>query len=106
MNDNRVPTWIKIVIPLVVLIYFIMPADLIPDNIPVLGQLDDIGVLLLGMSLIIRLSPQYVVDEHREALGYYTPAATATAPASNGKGQAQTDRGTIDGEYKIVRPRG
>ena len=111
LNDGRVPAWLKIGIPLIVLIYFITPVDLIPDFIPVVGQLDDIGVLLLGMSLMIRLAPQYVVDEHREALGY--DASVGTMPKSGGNGRSRsssagkttTDDGTIDGEYKIVRPR-
>ena len=111
LNDGRVPAWLKIGIPLIVLIYFITPVDLIPDFIPVVGQLDDIGVLLLGMALMIRLAPQYVVDEHREALGY--DASVGTMPKSGGNGRSRgssggkttTDDGTIDGEYKIVRPR-
>jgi uncharacterized membrane protein YkvA (DUF1232 family) len=111
MNDVRVPAWIKIGIPVVVLIYFITPVDIIPDFIPVLGQLDDIGILLLGMSLMIRLAPQNVVDEHREALGYDASPAGTPDVAGNGRSRgrtaskAQTDNGTIDGEYKIVRPR-
>lgn len=106
LNDYRVPTWIKIGIPVVVLLYFVMPLDFIPDFIPVLGQLDDIGIVLLGMSIIIRLAPQHVVDEHRAALGY---DADAPAASSNKAGQptrkVSPDSETIDGEYKVVRPR-
>jgi uncharacterized membrane protein YkvA (DUF1232 family) len=111
MNDSRVPGWIKIGIPVIVLIYFITPVDLIPDFIPVLGQLDDFGVLLLGMSMIIRLSPQYVVAEHRQALGYDAESASSADNGSNGKSRGRTSRktetgnGTIEGEYKVVRPR-
>jgi uncharacterized membrane protein YkvA (DUF1232 family) len=111
LNDVRVPAWIKVGIPLIVLVYFITPVDLIPDFIPVLGQLDDIGILLLGMALIIRLAPQSVVDEHRLALGYDVPAANPPDTGTNGRsrgrpsGRTQADNGTIDGEYKIVRPR-
>jgi uncharacterized membrane protein YkvA (DUF1232 family) len=108
LNDARVPSWIKIGIPLVVVIYFIAPIDLIPDFILGLGQVDDLGVLLIGMSLIIRFAPQYVVDEHRVALGYDsvgTPGGT-----SNGTPRGQATRKmspdeTIEGEYKVVRPR-
>jgi len=78
-----VPSWIKIIIPLVVLFYFVSPVDFIPDFIPVFGQLDDFGVILIGMSMIIRLVPQFVVDEHRLALGYDidTPTGTGTGHA-------------------------
>jgi uncharacterized membrane protein YkvA (DUF1232 family) len=108
LNDARVPPWIKIGIPLVVVIYFIAPIDLIPDFILGLGQVDDLGVLLIGMSLIIRFSPQYVVDEHRMALGYDTDGSPGSA--SNGASSGQATRKmssdeTIEGEYKVVRPR-
>src|SRR5689334_3186854 len=102
MNDARVPTWIKIGIPVIVLIYFITPIDVIPDFIPVLGQLDDLGVVLLGMSLMIRFSPQYVVDEHRAALGYETES-TSGGSTSNGSGPGQATRKMpVDGEYTVV----
>jgi uncharacterized membrane protein YkvA (DUF1232 family) len=104
LNDYRVPAWIKISIPLVVLLYFITPIDFIPDFIPVLGQLDDLGILLLGMSLIIRLAPQNVVDEHRLALGY---DADVPPTSTSGKTARKSSAGdeTIEGEYKVVRPR-
>ncbi len=111
LNDSRVPAWIKIGIPVIVLIYIIAPVDLIPDFIPVFGQLDDLGVLLLGMSLIIRLSPQHVVAEHREALGYDAQTASHASTGSNGKSRGRAgrkthaDNETIEGEYKVVRPR-
>lgn len=115
LNDHRVPTWIKIIIPLVVLLYFVLPVDFIPDFIPVFGQLDDIGVVLIGMSLIIRLAPQHVVDEHSRALGYETNTSsgtsTGTGSKTNGTSGGQptrrmsADGETIEGEYKVVRPR-
>lgn len=43
-RDDRVPTWRKLV-GLGALFYLIWPFDLIPDAIPILGWLDDIGVL-------------------------------------------------------------
>jgi uncharacterized membrane protein YkvA (DUF1232 family) len=110
LNDARVPSWVKIAIPLAVLLYFVMPVDFIPDFIPGLGQLDDLGVLLIGMSLVIRFSPAYVVDEHKMALGYEAGGAagsTGTANSASG-GQATRkmsgDGEAIDGEYKVVRP--
>ncbi len=69
LNDPRVPTWLKVVVPLVIALYFVSPVDIVPDFIVGAGELDDLGVLLLGMSLFVRLAPQYVVDEHRRAMG-------------------------------------
>jgi uncharacterized membrane protein YkvA (DUF1232 family) len=44
--------------------YIVLPIDLIPDFVPVLGQLDDIAVVLLGLDLFIRSAPPNIVEEH------------------------------------------
>ncbi len=44
--------------------YLLMPIDVIPDFLPILGQLDDVAVVLLGLDLFIKAAPQDVVDEH------------------------------------------
>jgi uncharacterized membrane protein YkvA (DUF1232 family) len=63
MSDPRVSFGSKL-IPLVILAYFIMPADFLPDFLPGLGQLDDIAVLLLGLRFFFRLCLPEVVQEH------------------------------------------
>ncbi|MGI8589223.1 MAG: YkvA family protein [Chloroflexia bacterium] len=96
LQDDRVPTVLKVVIPLVVAVYFISPLDLIPDFIPVLGQLDDLGVILLGTSLLIHLAPRDVVNEHRASLGMPPmPTRNAGPPGSH----ADTKTRIIDGTY-------
>jgi|APDOM4702015248_1054824.scaffolds.fasta_scaffold23766_2 uncharacterized membrane protein YkvA (DUF1232 family) len=47
------------VIALVVLAYALSPIDLIPDFIPVLGQLDDLILVPLGIALVVRLAPAH-----------------------------------------------
>lgn len=41
-----------------VLAYALSPIDLVPDFIPVLGQLDDIILIPLGVALVVRLVPE------------------------------------------------
>lgn len=50
----RAPKWIA----LAVLAYALSPIDLIPDFIPVLGLLDDMVLLPLGIALAVKLTPQ------------------------------------------------
>ena len=45
------------------LVYVVSPLDVIPDFIPVIGEMDDIVVVLSGLWLFIRLCPPEVVRE-------------------------------------------
>ena len=70
MADSRVPFLTKLVPP-VALLYLISPVDFIPAAIfPVLGGLDDLGVVLLGLALFIKLAPQDVVQDYLFKLEY------------------------------------
>ncbi|PXX64377.1 Uncharacterized membrane protein YkvA, DUF1232 family [Pseudomonas sp. LAMO17WK12:I10] len=53
------PKWVSVV----VVAYALSPIDLIPDFIPVLGYLDDVIILPLGILLAIRLMPPLVLEE-------------------------------------------
>src|SRR5438874_2082894 len=64
LRDPRVPLYLKF-IPFASLIYVVLPIDFIPDVIPVLGQLDDLGVVLLAIEAFFMMAPQDVVAEHR-----------------------------------------
>ncbi len=57
VRDARTPRASKAVAWLV-LIYALSPIDLIPDFIPVLGLLDDLLLLPLGVMLAVRLAPR------------------------------------------------
>lgn len=63
-RDPRVPMLAKIIIGLVVA-YALSPIDLIPDFIPVIGYLDDLILLPLGIWLCIHLIPQEVWLEYQ-----------------------------------------
>ena len=62
-RDSRVPPAQKLIL-VGIIGYLLMPLDLIPDFIPVLGQLDDVAVVLLGLDLFIKSVPADVVDAH------------------------------------------
>jgi uncharacterized membrane protein YkvA (DUF1232 family) len=67
MRDTRVPAYLKAV-PLLPLAYVFMPFDIIPDFIPILGQLDDIALIVGGMRVFEMLVPEDLVAEHRRAM--------------------------------------
>lgn len=47
--------------------YALSPIDLILDSIPVLGYLDEVILLPLAITLVVRLVPSEVMAEHRAA---------------------------------------
>ncbi len=80
MRDPAVPAAIK-AIPVLGGAYLIWPIDVLPDLIPVLGQLDDIGVVLAALGLFLRLCPPALVEFHREAMsGRRKPAPAQGQP--------------------------
>ena len=65
-RDPRVP-WYAKAVALGVAGYALSPIDLIPDFIPVIGHLDDLIIVPLGIWLAVRLIPADVLEEHRVA---------------------------------------
>jgi uncharacterized membrane protein YkvA (DUF1232 family) len=63
-RDPRVP-WYAKAIAMAVAAYAASPIDLIPDFIPVLGYLDDLIIVPLGIALVIKLIPPEIMAEHR-----------------------------------------
>jgi uncharacterized membrane protein YkvA (DUF1232 family) len=63
-RDPRVP-WYARALALCVAGYAISPLDLIPDFVPVLGYLDDVIVVPLGILAVVKLTPPEVMAEHR-----------------------------------------
>ena len=64
-RDPRVPLYAR-VFAAVVVGYAFSPIDLIPDPIPVLGYLDDLVLIPLGIALSVRMIPEPVLAECRE----------------------------------------
>jgi uncharacterized membrane protein YkvA (DUF1232 family) len=58
--------WYAKVLAAAVVTYALSPFDLIPDFIPVLGYLDDLIIVPLGIALVLRLVPDDVMADCRE----------------------------------------
>ncbi len=65
--DPRVHPVTKL-IPVVALGYLLLPIDIAPDVIPLLGQVDDAAVLMIGLRMFFEFAPPGVVEEHLKRL--------------------------------------
>jgi uncharacterized membrane protein YkvA (DUF1232 family) len=74
-RDPRVP-WFAKAVSGAVAAYALSPIDLIPDFIPILGYLDDLIIVPLGILLAVRLVPADLMAEFRAV------AAQRAKPAS------------------------
>ena len=61
--DKRVPAKRRLAL-LVAGVYVVLPIDIFPDEIPVLGAVDDLLVLALAIDYLLRVSPPEAVAEH------------------------------------------
>lgn len=75
-RDPRVPAHAKVFAALVAG-YALSPIDLIPDFIPILGYLDDLALVPIGIWAALKLIPPDILAEHRRA------ASVAEAAPSN-----------------------
>jgi uncharacterized membrane protein YkvA (DUF1232 family) len=64
-RDPRVPWYAKAFMGLV-LAYALSPIDLIPDFIPIIGYLDDLIIVPLGIALSLKMIPTQVMVEARK----------------------------------------
>ena len=88
MREPRVPRVVK-ALPLLTVFYAISPLDFVPDVLPLLGQLDDLGLIVVTLEVFLRLCPAGVLEFHRAAIA----EGRAYAPMS------ATDA-FIDAEYR------
>ena len=63
-RDPRTPFFVR-ALAVLVAAYALSPIDLIPDFIPVIGYLDDLLLVPLGLVLVVRLTPPEVLDSAR-----------------------------------------
>ncbi len=67
MRDRRIPLRVRAIPPGLIL-YLAMPIDIIPDFLPVIGQLDDVIIVLVGVGLLFRFTPPEILEEHLVAV--------------------------------------
>lgn len=89
--DPRVPALTKL-LPVGALLYLLSPIDLVPDVLPVLGQLDDLLVIALGVRAFIALCPPELVRAYQSGAHGYKAAETA-------------DDKTVDGTFRVMDDR-
>jgi uncharacterized membrane protein YkvA (DUF1232 family) len=67
LREPRVPLLLKL-IPVLAAGYVISPLDFVPDVFPIVGQLDDLGIIFVALEAFLRIAPADVVDYHRAAV--------------------------------------
>lgn len=79
MREPRVPLLSKGV-PVLAALYLLSPLDLAPDFLPLLGQVDDLTVILVALGAFVRLCPPAAVAFHRASMAEgrrYAPMSPA-----------------------------
>jgi uncharacterized membrane protein YkvA (DUF1232 family) len=79
-RDPRTPLFVRL-LALLIAAYALSPIDLIPDFIPLIGYLDDLLLIPLGIALVVRFSPLSVVEAAREKAAHVAkkPVSYVTA---------------------------
>jgi uncharacterized membrane protein YkvA (DUF1232 family) len=67
VGDERMPLPVR-AIPALLVLYLALPLDIVPDFIPVLGQLDDIAVVVVAVGLFARFAPLRIIEEQITAI--------------------------------------
>ena len=80
-RDPRTPVLARC-LALAIAAYALSPIDLIPDFIPILGYLDDLLIVPVGLLLVIRLLPPEVLAASRERANALLARPTSHAAAA------------------------
>jgi uncharacterized membrane protein YkvA (DUF1232 family) len=92
LRDSRVALATKLLVPGLTALYILSPVDLIPDVIPILGQLDDLAVLVVAVKLFIELCPTDIVRQHLAQLAGENAAPPGDVP----------DGEIVDADYRVI----
>jgi uncharacterized membrane protein YkvA (DUF1232 family) len=76
-REPRVPALTKVV-PMLAALYAISPFDVLPDLAPVVGQIDDLAVVLMALEVFSRLCPPPARGFHASAIARGRPYSPMT----------------------------
>lgn len=94
MRDGRVNPFLRFGIPILALIYVLFPIDVIPDMIPGLGQIDDLGIVILLFQMLVKLASPDIVGDYRSDVGQTQDGAS--------RAQHKDDDDVVDADYHVV----
>lgn len=103
LRDPRIPAWPKWIVPAGALIYALSPVDLLPDFILGFGQIDDLSIIAIAVAVVtmlVKWSPQEVVDEHAAALGIYEELP-ATPERGTARASQRAKREPVEANYWV-----
>lgn len=67
LKDKRTPRIAKILLGLAIG-YLLLPVDIIPDFIPVIGHLDDLIIVPVLVIIALKMIPKEVIEDSRRAM--------------------------------------
>lgn len=79
-RDPQVPALLKAV-PIAGVVYVLSPLDFVPDIIPIVGQMDDLAIIMMAVEAFKRFAPSHVVAHHEVEIAQgrpYSPARSST----------------------------
>lgn len=97
IKDADVPIYLKI-LPFAGILYTLFPIDLIADVVPVLGQLDDLTILLIGAKVFIEMAPPHVVARYMEQMNPQKAGTVVEGEASDVSPEVKLIEGEIAGD--------
>jgi uncharacterized membrane protein YkvA (DUF1232 family) len=107
MLDARVHPLAKL-IPIAAVLYVISPVDLIPDVLPVLGQMDDAAIIMLGVRAFFEVAPPEVVREYLKRLARpvddseWKVMQTSAEEVSPETPAAEPPPEVVEGDFKLA----
>ena len=78
LRDPQVPALLK-ALPVVGAAYVLSPLDFVPDIFPIIGQMDDLAIIVMAVEALKRLAPSHVVAHHEAAIAQgraYSPTSS------------------------------